>query len=288
MSKIKQPLDTHNCFRMIPYADQTMARYTYPARVAPHLVTLITMLQRTNPTWEFVCRDWGMQYTDQDGQMVIRYDSFSVLVDDEIIGLVETEFWRGAATYSIDCKALRNKRERGSRTFAKCPKKAASIIAKNFAAPTHAEIISQAAGLISGASSELVTSAQRKLGRAREKVQDAMSTFALSNMDMFLDYTGVDKEHVHDFIVADSENADTTCLREAVVNKKYSIVQERGASLITANCAGDIVVVHSPTQLPEHMKAGYSLLKLAKAGEHIPGVGMRTGEHIYMIMETEV
>ena len=287
MSKIKQPLDTHNCFRMIPYADQTMTRYTHPARVAPHLVTLITMLQRTNPTWEFVCRDWGMQYTDQDGQMVIRYDSFSVLVDDEIIGLVETEFWRGAATYSIDCKALRNKRERGSRTFAKCPKKAASIIAKNFAAPTHAEIISQAAAMISTAAAELASSSLRKLSRTREQIQDAMSTFALANMDMFLDYTGVDKDRVHDFIVADSENADTACLRQAVVNKKYSIVQERGASLITANCAGDIVVVHSPTQLPEHMKAGYSLLKLAKAGEHIPGVGMRTGEHIYMIMETE-
>jgi hypothetical protein len=271
---------------MIPYADQTMARYTYPARVAPHLVTLITMLQRTNPTWEFVCRDWGMQYTDQDGQTAIRYDSFSVLVDDELIGLIETEFWRGANTYAIDCKALRNKRERGSRTFAKCPKKAASIIAKNFAAPTHAEIISQAAGLISAASSELATSAQRKLGRAREKVQDAMSTFAMANMDMFLDYTGVGKEHVHEFIVADSENEDATHLRSVVSNKQYSIVQEKGTSLITANCAGDIVVVHSPTQLPEHMKAGYSLLKLAKAGEHIPGVGMRNGEHIYMIMET--
>jgi len=286
MSKIKQPLDTHNCFRMIPYADQTIARYTYPARVAPHLVTLITMLQRTNPTWEFVCRDWGMQYNDQDGQTAIRYDSFSVLVDDEVIGLIETEFWRGANTYSIDCKALRNKRERGNRTFAKCPKKAASIIAKNFAAPTHAEIISLAAGMISAATSEMAASAQRKLNQTRERIQDAMSTFALANMDMFLDYTGVDRGRVNDFIVADNENEDATHLRRVVNNKQYSIVQEKGTSLITANCAGDIVVVHSPTQLPEHMKAGYSLLKLAKAGEHIPGVGMRNGEHIYMIMET--
>lgn len=283
MAKVLIPLATHSTFRECDEAEQHLPRVNNTF-IRPFMVTLIEALSRKRPTWQFVTHQYGV-----NTNLGYRVEKFAIMDQGEVLGTVDYA-WHGrnGDCYEIDNPRMRKKRQRGANTRTNNLAKAVKLILDNFYGLTLPERMiaaqNKTSQVISGTWSSATYDARNSFDWLREDVLDYLKANWESFSAWPLSKPNLDKRRAD--LPAQLERAkDTKGVNDAYSNGAGTMVVVRGTNYHTQRKTGDEVITFTAEMVPPHIRMGIGMLKLIDVNGYIPGIGTRTEDNTYYVMD---
>lgn len=264
--------------------DPTSDAFT-DAQVEQCMANLFAMLSKARPRWEFIAERAYMRLRNG---AVPYYDNFKVVQDGEVLGEIKHDWMRGDYRPIATNDRLRRARNRNPWTYSKDPKQLASIILKHFYPRTDEDILNAASNIATSAAYNVIRDANHKHTEYKRKLDTNAAAFILENWDKFVAFVPDNlTDTAHNFKESAAYMQDVMELDESSghLGTSYTLYERGNRYLIRAKTPiGTADTEYTLDDMPEHIKAAYSLLKLASKGEFIPGVGVRVDEYTYYII----
>lgn len=284
MRKVYIKTNVHNALKECDEGEEQFQRNCDP-HVHDLLVPLFEALSKKQPTWTYVCRGYGDLHNSGSYYL---YSRFTIMDGDEELGEVwASKNWRTSEyRYTFDNPRLRAARNRGSWTETKDLRKATNLILKNMYARTLPEVMTAERGKASSLVSNAIYNPQREYRSLRERMIPDIMAFVEANWEAF-EMTGSStldtKQQLRDFH-ASAKRAEAA--DDLITRKKTAIVVERGNGLHVEHTSNP-GTYHSYTldELPTQLKQGVAVLKLCETGVLLDGVGVRTADKTFFILE---
>lgn len=284
MRKIYIKMNVHNALKECDEGDEKLQRNCDP-HVHDLLVPLFEALSKKQPTWTYVCRVYGDLHNSGSYYL---YSRFTIMDGDEELGEVwASKNWRtGERRYAFDNPRLRSTRNRGSCTETKDLRKATNLILKNMYARTLPEVMTAERSKASSSVSNAIYNPQRDYRSLRERMIPDIMAFVEANWEAF-EMTGsstLDTKQQLRELYANAKRAEAA--DDLVTRKKTALVVERGNRLHVEHTSNP-GTYHSYTldELPAQLKQGVAVLKLCETGTLLDGVGVRTADKTFFILE---
>lgn len=264
--------------------DPTSDAFT-DAQVEQCMAGLFAMLSKARPRWEFIAERAYMRIRNGS---IPYYDNFKVVQDGEVLGEIKHDWMRGEYRPIASNYRLQRARQRNPWAYSKDPKQLASIIIKNFYPRTDEDILNAASNMATSAAYNVIRDANHKHTDYKRKLDTNAAAFILENWDKFVAFLPEElTDTAHKFKESTAYMQDVMALDDASghLGTSYTLVERGNRYLIRVKMpAGTANMDHTLDDMPEFIKAAYSLLKLAGRGEFIPGMGVRVDEYTYFII----
>lgn len=282
MRTVYVKMDHYNVLRECKEDEQHLPRNIDP-RVDPFIVPLITALAKKRPAWRYVTKGFGDLSADGSHY---HFNRFTIMEGDEELGEIwKSRNWRtGESRYAMENPRLRLKRNRGNCNETKDLKKAVKTITENMFARTLPEVMDQSARDARQKVQSVSYSAQRDHRYLRDRMMGDIMAFVAANYDAFI-CTGASTLQDKEKLLDTYERAKEAEVIEAGVGKTGALVVERSGQL-HVEYETDVGTYHSYTldALPARLKEAVALLKLYEPGKLLDGVGIRTDDKTFYIL----
>ena len=266
---------------LFAYEDETEAP---SVELHTFMVPLILRIAKRHASWKIIVTKYRLKDSHTDTRVAI---AFSVFHGDEKLGALYVAHYDSGATYIIDTPRLNNKSVRGAPSRTRDVDKAVKLVDKWFQPKNAHERTQEAVRDCQSIMQSLTNEARSSVNTALKHMLPMLVNFARANWD--------------EFIAANSGDSVAPTLPEKQelltnVEKLHSLLSKNKGSVVMirnsdymvldwgVNPRPECVSFLTHDTLSEHFRRSIGLLKLAAAKTVVPDVGMRAGEHTFVVM----
>jgi hypothetical protein len=287
ISKTKHPLNIHNTY--LTYAtgaDSLAEARAKESIVHPFMVPLIEALQLKRPHWEFEATGFGTRGVGEYSNHVL-HDSFNVYDNGDKLGNIEREYYRDANTYAAGNHRINAKRQVGMRKKSKHLKVIAAEILKEFYPLTIDELATEKYKKAHGAMQQATYKDKRAYLNTVDIIRDSMLAY-LTSGDRWAEFEAAsDKPDIMRVKAAYHTLAENARVASEISSAPHTVLIERPRDIVTKRC-DEAAQSTSLDALSDHMKTSLALLKMTDTNTIIEGVGVRTDEDTFYILDKRV
>lgn len=287
ISKTKHPLNVHNTY--ITYAtgaDEIIVQRAEESIVHPFMVPLIEALQLKRPHWEFEATGFGSRGFGEHINNVL-HDTFHIYDNGDRLGTIEREYYRDANTYAASNHRISNKRQVGMRKKSKHLKVIASEILKEFYPLTIDELAAEKYKKSFNAMQQATYKDKRAHMHVIDKLNGPMLAY-LTSGDRWAEFAAAqDNPAVMQAKAAYHTLAESARVASEIATAPHTVLIERPRDIVAKHFDGSAQST-SLDALSDHMKTSLALLKMIDVNTIIDGVGVRTDEDTFYILDKKV
>ena len=282
-SKVLLPMEMHNVFRECDAGTEHLDRNTQ-CFIMPFMGILIEQLSLKRPTWHFHATSQG-SFTTSMGKY--RMSKFMIVEHGEALGIINWD-WHGrnGDCYSLDNPRLKVKRHRGANTKTNNVSRAVKIVLEHYYARTLTERMADATKITQSHISSAHSSAYYDVRNGSDYLRSEMIEFLLANWEEFnkIPMSQNNSKRRDDLPAKVALSKELEPVYNAYQSGKGSTAVTRGDSYHVAR-NGSELVTYTSADVPPRLKMGIAMLKLVDVRQHIAGVGMRTEDNTFFVMD---
>lgn len=251
------------------------------AKVNSQVLELLNKLYLKHPTWVF---ELGVsRETEINSFRVKQPDS------EEILGVVRREFTTSEYKYGIFNERIRNSNARGGKRVTKDVDKAISIIKKYFYPTTFNERFKSTMTNINEAMTNATNRKRNDAYREDTRVLSECNAWVEANFQAFLTFVSeADKgkrlvigkmmEHANTIM---HEHKGMLTVADTNMHERVYVILEDGKYLVKNE---DRCATYTDSDLPEDLKLGMGMLKLAPDKFFVTDIGFRFSDKEFLII----
>jgi hypothetical protein len=287
VNKVKHPLNVHNTYLTYTEgADSLTEARAKESIVHPFMVPLIEALQLKRPHWEFEATGFGSRGVGEYSYNVL-HDSFNVYDNGDKLGNIEREYHRDENVYAAGNHRINAKRQVGMRKKSKHLKVIIAEVLKEFYPLTIDELAIEKYKKAHNAAQQATYRDKRAHMNNVDLIRDSMLAY-LTSGDRWAEFEAAsDKPSVMQAKAAYRTLADNARVASEIGSGPHIVLIERPRDIVTKR-SDEPAQSTSLDALSDHMKTSLALLKMTDVNTIIEGVGVRTDEDTFYILDKRV
>jgi len=286
VNKFKHPLNVHNTYWPVASEDAVVVDRAKDSIVHPFMVPLIEALQRKRPHWEFQANGFGTRGSGDNINHVL-HDNFDIYDNGERIGNIEREYHRGSHVYAVGNHRINAKRQVGMRKKSKHLKVIVAEVLKECYPLTIDELANEKYKKACYAMQQTTYKDRRAHASNSQTLYEPMLAY-LTSGGRWAEFAATqDKSDVMLAKEAHHSLAESARVAEDIVKSDHVVLIERPRDIIVKPADGP-AQSHNLDTLSDHMKTSLALLKMTDINTIIEGVGVRTAEDTFYILDKRV
>ena len=287
VNKVKHPLNVHNTYLTYTEgADSLTEARAKESIVHPFMVPLIEALQLKRPHWEFEATGFGSRGVGEYSYNVL-HDSFNVYDNGDKLGNIEREYHRDENVYAAGNHRINAKRQIGMRKKSKHLKVIIAEVLKEFYPLTIDELAIEKYKKAHNAAQQATYRDKRAHMNNVDLIRDSMLAY-LTSGDRWAEFEAAsDKPSVMQAKAAYHTLADNARVASEIGSGPHIVLIERPRDIVTKR-SDEPAQSTSLDALSDHMKTSLALLKMTDVNTIIEGVGVRTDEDTFYILDKRV
>lgn len=250
--------------------------------------TIVPVLARRNPSWEFISPKNEYASTASDGTKVVR--RFNVYGDGELLGTVWKESNGYCPVYAYDNERLKAKRQRGYYKSTQDKTKAVREIERSFYSKTDDELLVKAREQAFTMAYGVAAQRSGAWMRERMRLEEAALDYVLENWGSLGPLVVKDDpERVAKVPqIREAAHEGEEFKAEAVNGRVTTVLIRRDRYLtVRKGASEDIKKEYTSDTLPSELRLAIGFLKLQDPGGFIPGVGVRASADTFLVLDKE-
>jgi hypothetical protein len=287
VNKVKHPLNVHNTYLTYTEgADSLTEARAKESIVHPFMVPLIEALQLKRPHWEFEATGFGSRGVGEYSYNVL-HDSFNVYDNGDKLGNIEREYFRDENVYAAGNHRINAKRQVGMRKKSKHLKVIMAEVLKEFYPLTIDELAIEKYKKAHNAAQQATYRDKRAHMNNVDLIRDSMLAY-LTSGDRWAEFEAAsDKPSVMQAKAAYHTLADNARVASEIGSGPHIVLIERPRDIVTKR-SDEPAQSTSLDALSDRMKTSLALLKMTDVNTIIEGVGVRTDEDTFYILDKRV
>jgi hypothetical protein len=254
--------------------------------VHPFMVPLIGALQLKRPHWEFEATGFGSRGVGEYSYNVL-HDSFNVYDNGDKLGNIEREYHRDENVYAAGNHRINAKRQVGMRKKSKHLKVIMAEVLKEFYPLTIDELATEKYKKAHNAAQQATYRDKRAHMNNVDLIRDSMLAY-LTSGDRWAEFEAAsDKPSVMQAKAAYRTLADNARVAAEIGSGPHIVLIERPRDIVIKR-SDDPAQSTSLDALSDRMKTSLALLKMTDVNTIIEGVGVRTDEDTFYILDKRV
>lgn len=287
VNKVKHPLNVHNTYVTYPTgADSLTEARAKESIVHPFMVPLIEALQLKRPHWEFEATGFGSRGVGEYSYNVL-HDSFAVYDNGDKLGNIEREYHRDENVYAAGNHRINAKRQVGMRKKSKHLKVIVAEVLQEFYPLTIDELAAEKYKKAHAAMQQATYKDKRLYLINVDLIRDSMLAY-LTSGDRWAEFEAAsDKPAVMQAKAAYHTLADNARVASEISGSPHTLLIERPRDIVAKRC-DEAARSTNLDALSDHMKTSLALLKMTDVNTLVEGVGVRTDEDTFYILDKSV
>jgi hypothetical protein len=287
VNKVKHPLNVHNTYLIYPTgADSLTEARARESIVHPFMVPLIEALQLKRPHWEFEATGFGSRGVGEYSYNVL-HDSFTVYDNGNKLGNIEREYYRDENVYAAGNHRINAKRQIGMRKKSKHLKVIVAEVLQEFYPLTIDELAAEKYKKAHAVMQQATYKDKRLYLNNVDLIRDSMLAY-LTSGDRWAEFEAAsDKPAVMQAKAAYHTLAENARVASEISSSPHTLLIERPRDIVTMRY-DEAARSTNLDALSDHMKTSLALLKMTDANTLVEGVGVRTDEDTFYILDKRV
>jgi hypothetical protein len=286
MTKTRKLLNVHNTYYTVAGVDPAAIERANDSIVHPFMVPLIEALQHKRPHWEFEATGFGTRGVGEYSNNVL-HDTFYIYDNGDKLGTIERDYYRDANTYAAGNHRINAKRQVGMRKKSKHLKVITAEILKEFYPLTIDELAAEKYKKAHSAMQQATYKDRRASIQNTEKLYEPMLAY-LTSGDRWAEFEAAhDTPGVMQAKVAYHALAESARVASDLTREPHTVLIERPRDIVTKR-SDEPAQSTSLYALSDDMKTSLALLKMTEVNTIIGGVGVRTDEDTFYILDKRV
>jgi hypothetical protein len=250
------------------------------------MVPLIEALQLKRPHWEFEATGFGSRGVGEYSYNVL-HDSFNVYDNGDKLGNIEREFYRVENVYAAGNHRINAKRQVGMRKKSKHLKVIVAEVLQEFYPLTIDELAAEKYKKAHAAMQQATYKDKRLYLNNVDAIRDSMLAY-LTSGDRWAEFEATqDGPGVMKAKTEHRKLAENARVASEISSSPHTLLIERPRDIVAKRC-DEAARSTNLDALSDHMKTSLALLKMTDINTLVEGVGVRTDEDTFYILDKSV